>query len=190
MRLVLHPTQTAQWQALIQEAEQTACIALAEELESYLVFLLIRFSACPEMVNGSLALAFLENIDACNRQKQEALRDVGDQCLLFSGLFPRRARKCHVNVSYFVGLGQSAYATLGAGSQDSTAALYAQLGKHFVNLMDLLIEIRKMEQGGSPLLAPLEAHELWQATGSQQAKTLLKQHTLCTPVPSRAPKKA
>ena len=47
-RLILEPTSQAQWQTLVHEA-QTACDRnLDETLESYLVFLLMRFADKPE----------------------------------------------------------------------------------------------------------------------------------------------
>ena len=42
-RLVLHATDTAQWQALVHEAEAAAECSLSVETESYLVFTLMRF---------------------------------------------------------------------------------------------------------------------------------------------------
>ena len=42
-RLILEPTSVAQWQALVREAQSECNCNLDETLESYLVFLLMRF---------------------------------------------------------------------------------------------------------------------------------------------------
>ena len=107
MKLVVEPTEIAGWQTLVHDAQQASLLELTEELESYLVYMLMRFAGQPELVASVLALEFLENIDAMGTEQRDALRDVGDKCLLFSGLFPGRAKKCRVRVSYFVDLGQS-----------------------------------------------------------------------------------
>ena len=42
--LYLQPTPVAQWHALVNEAQLGCDVELGEELESYLVFMLMRFS--------------------------------------------------------------------------------------------------------------------------------------------------
>ncbi|MEO5703117.1 MAG: hypothetical protein ABIQ54_04455 [Gammaproteobacteria bacterium] len=178
---VTHSTATAQWQALVAEAESAASCPLVEELESYLVFLLMRFSRKPEMASNIIALDYLSGMLASGQVKQGRLRDVGDQCLLYSGLFPQQAERRHVRVSYFVNVGRSAYRQLSMGLANSYTDLYAHLSQDFVALMDVLHAIRRM---GSPLpcLAPLPAYELWNDTGSRQASEALRRITNAQPV--------
>ncbi len=90
--LVIYPTDTAQWYALVNEAEVALNDLLGEEVESYLVFLLMRFSAKPEIARSVLAIDFLESEQAAKSQRYQRLRDVGDKSLLLSGLFPLVAR--------------------------------------------------------------------------------------------------
>ena len=85
--LVLQPTDTAQWHALVAEAQQACRHTLTETLESYLVFMLMRFTGRPDLVARAMALEFLDaQGEGC--QQPDMLRDVGDKCLLFSGFFP------------------------------------------------------------------------------------------------------
>ena len=56
--IVTYPTSMAQWHALINEATVGAHIRLNEDLESYLVFLLMRFTAKPDMAGSVLAIDF------------------------------------------------------------------------------------------------------------------------------------
>ena len=90
--LVLHPTATAQWHALVNEAESLRHIQLGEELESYLVFLLMRFTEKPEMAHSVLAMDFLDSVKAAGAERRDKLQDVGDKCLLFAGFISRTCR--------------------------------------------------------------------------------------------------
>ncbi len=179
--LITHPTDCAQWQALVAEAESVAACPLVEEMESYLVFLLMRFSRKPEIAGNILALEYLQGMLTRGHDQQGRLRDVGDQFLLYSGLFPQRAGHRHVRVSYFVDLGRSAYQQLSEVMSRSYADLYAHLSRDFVALMDVLHAIRRL--GGSvPCLPPLPAYELWNDTGSRQAYQTLRQTTQGQPI--------
>lgn len=173
---ILQPTGIAEWQALVKEAEQQGHVKLSEDLESYLTFLLIRFVGKPEMAKSVLALDFLQSLEQVGQKKLAALREVGDQSLLVAGLFPGRAQKKHVRISYFVKLGQNAYASLADLSKQSIGELYAELCEGFVALMDLLQMIRE-QAGAAVALTPLQAEELWSDLASQHALTVLRRYT-------------
>lgn len=174
-QLVLQPTATAQWHDLVNEAQHAAHCQLDETLESYLVFLLERFSRRPEMLSRILARDYLE-ASSQPFQQHEQLRDIGDHCLLFSGLFPQLAERRLVRISYFVSLGRSAYHRIAASDykgDSSINGLYAGLSRGFVQLMDILHAIRTLGAEHNEQMMPLQAYELWQDTGSQQAYQLL-----------------
>lgn len=188
MRKILdQPGNMSQWQALVAEAEALCGVQLDEELESYLVFTLMRYLRRPDMAQRILALDFLEAFQQSHPQRNETLRDVGDQCLLFSGLFPRRAERRRVRVSYYVDLGRSAYQNL-ADNLTKTAHLFAHLAEEFIAAMDTLQAIRVIGQGDSGLL-PVEAYELWQDTASRQAYEQLLRQSGGQPVLVRRSKK-
>jgi hypothetical protein len=172
--LILEPTATAQWHSLVSEAEQRHDVTLAHDLESYLVFLLMRFTSQPQMAASILALDFLEGVEKTGQKRQEALQELGDKCLLFAGLFPGQAEQKHVNISYFVFLGQSAYGTLANNMPQQSAILYTELVKNFVKLMDLMQTIR-VDKASE--LTPLQAYELWTETASQCANKALSKYT-------------
>lgn len=169
----------AQWHSLVSDAEQAAGVKLDEELESYLVFTLMRYLSRPEMVQRVLALDYLQAAHSQGRDQQTKLRDVGDQCLLFSGLFPRRAERRRVRVSYYVDLGRSAYRHLGH-TRDPLSSLYADLSYAFVSAMDILQAVRNMRE--EQQLDPLNALELWQDTGSAMARRTLSETSDATPL--------
>lgn len=177
--LVLHPTDTAQWHALVSEAEYVCHIRLNEELESYLVFLLVRFAKQPELAASVLAMEFFHSVNSVGRKQQDSLRALGDKCLLLSGLFPGCAQKRLVSVSYFVDLGQTAYSTLSNLSSERVASLFSALCESFVSLMDVLQTMRETKRQ-LPSLMPLEAAELWNDTGSSHALAALQHYSDAT----------
>jgi hypothetical protein len=180
LSILEQPGDISQWQALVAEAEELSGVQLDEDLESYLVFTLMRYLRRPEMAQRILALDFLEAFQQSHPQRSETLRDVGDQCLLFSGLFPRRAERRRVRVSYYVKLGRSAYQNL-ADSLSKTADLFAHLAEEFITAMDTLQAIRVLGQQTTGLL-PAQAYELWQDTASRQAYAELLRQTGGQPV--------
>jgi len=172
-KLVLHPTQSAQWQALVNDAESACAQPLHEDLESYLVFLLMRFLEKPEVVKNVLGLEFLESLQ---QPDNEQLREVGDKCLLFSGLFPQHAEHRRVKISYFVDLGRNAYANLSTRLHEDSAGLYSSLCEGFVSMMDVLQIVRSWADKQDSLLA-IQAEELYRETGGQYALEILRRHT-------------
>lgn len=169
-RLMLHPTPTAQWQALLMEAEAAAHIPLDEELESYLVFMLMRHTGDGDLAARTLALDYLNGVAEPGRVGDERLQEVGDQCLILSGLYPLRARRRLVRLRYYVDLGRSAYSMAADGVErygHAVAELLVRLARNFVSLRDVLQAMGELD--GERLLGPLDAHELWSATGSRVA---------------------
>ena len=162
--LVLEPTSTAQWQALVCEAELAANRQLDETLQSHLVFTLMRFTQRPELANSVMALEFLDAVQQNGQHQHERLRDVGDKCLLVSGLFPQTAKRRLVSIGYFVNLGRTAYQQL----HDKIHGFYGQLASDFIPMMDVLHAIRELNKE-SHQLDLLDAFELWDETGSQYA---------------------
>ena len=167
-KLLLEATTTAQWQALLQQAEEKCLCQLDEELESYLIFTLIRFTQDPELASKPLALDFLRSHHLYGNARENHLRDVGDQCLLVSGLFPQQVQKRMVSPRYYVDLGRSAYHHLSELLIRSFADLYQHLATSFVLLMDVLQNLRQQAE-----LQPLQALDQWQHTGSQHAYRII-----------------
>ncbi len=165
-RFILDSSELSQWHTLVQEAEQDYGCHLNEELQSYLVLTLMRFAKNKQFNSKALALDYLSAHNLPNHLHDKQLRNVGDQCLLLSGLFPQSAIKRHVSVNYYVDLGRSAYHHIGSATQHAMAELYQHLAENFILLMDLLQTIR---QYSAPALQPINAFELWDKTGSRSA---------------------
>jgi hypothetical protein len=138
--LILHPTETSQWHALLNDAQASRKCFLEEEIESYLVFLLMRFNQSPHLANSVLALDFLKiSQTPAGKVKRDLLQQVGDQSLLFSGLFPGLAEKKHVSVDYFIDIGKTAYYAV---AQQDTCDLFHSLNLHFKSMRRVLTAIQ------------------------------------------------
>lgn len=176
------PTSITQWKDLVSDASNLCQIYLPEDLESYLVFLLMRFMTAEQIAKKSMGLELLTSANRSGALRSLALRDVGDQCLIYSGLFPARARRKLVRVSYYVNIGKSAYLLLATNSKEQDCNLFTTLSNKFVYLMDILQAMREID-GGKTILDPLMAEELWHDTGSAHALHILKQFTVSTNMP-------
>ena len=172
-KVILQPTELAQWQSLVQEAQQLRQFSLDEDLESYLVFMLMRFANSPEMAASVMGTEFLESMQCLGNLRHDKLRDVGDKCLLLSGLFPGRVKRKQVTLSYFVDLGQSAYSQVSSVSKKDLAVLYGSLCEGFIKLMDILHAMREVD-GNSASIATSDAAELWNTNGDKHALEILK----------------
>lgn len=159
-QLILHPTDMSQWHALVNEAQAATRLILSENTESYLVFLLMRFSQGPKLVESIVALDFLDSMHRPRPLQMQLMRDVGDKSLLFCGLFPGIAARRHVSLNYFSELGQAAYLTVGELQEKESATLYFQLSEQFATLQQILQAMRgeyiQLIQTDSTILSSLK----------------------------------
>ncbi|HHM06067.1 MAG TPA: hypothetical protein ENJ19_10055, partial [Gammaproteobacteria bacterium] len=125
--VVFKPSIVETWLDLLQEAQNDTAHELDQDVLSYLVLLLIRFTDDPALATSVLALEYLQSQHLEGRLQRHCLREVGDKCLLYSGLFPKRARRRRVRVSYYVDLGRSAYQSLAEGIGRDGGLTYGQL---------------------------------------------------------------
>lgn len=167
-KLVINPTSTAQWHALVNDASFKCNTQLTEEIESYVVFLLMRFQGESKIGGSIIALELLEGLN---------LQAVGDKCLLFSGLFPGQAQKRRVRISYYVKAGQTAYSQLSNTSHtEGLQSLFGNLCEQFVSIMDVMHSMRELAPD-TRALDLMQAEELWQDTKSQSAFNTLQNAT-------------
>lgn len=142
----LGPTKTAEWQSLVVDAENQCGYHFDENLESYLVLTLDYYTTHKNLSSSIIAVDFLKALDISGKQGGERLREVGDHCLILSGLFPERALKKNVSLNYFISVGKNAYHLLASNELlfafDSD--LFYQLSDNFVGLMDVLHTMRIM----------------------------------------------
>lgn len=167
MNLLTADNATQLWQCVVKEAERDCSVTLNQSLEAYLTSLLIRYTNQADISKRILATSFLEAVQDKTPHRNQTLQTVGDDCLIYTGLFPHATRRRLVQIDYFVDLGRSAYLAISG----QAAELYTALAGEFVMLMDVLQSIRP------ELLEPYEAYLQWRLCGSQYAKRLLKRYT-------------
>jgi hypothetical protein len=144
IELLAQESPTALWRSLVQDAEQGAGARLNEELESYLVFLLMRHLQDARLAENVLALDLLEALARQGTQREQRLRTAGDRCLLLAGLYPEQAQRRLVSLGYFLDVGRHAYDELACQVKGSLAALYRHLAAAFPQLIRVLIQIRRL----------------------------------------------
>jgi len=132
----------ALWQELIREALARDGGRLDESQESYLVFVLLRHQRDERLLARIQALEWLDAQQQAGSVRADALRDVGDRCLLVAGLFPDLAQRRRVSVDYFVELGRGAYQGVAEAGRDAYAALFAQLAASYRDLVSVLRGVR------------------------------------------------
>src|SRR5690606_2930507 len=115
------------WQALVREAAGRAGHPLDESREAYLVFVLLRYQGDAQLLAHTHALDWFRAQEQVGRLRADALRDVGDRCLLVAGLFPGLAARRRVSVDYFVELGRGAYRGVGEASRAAYGARFGPL---------------------------------------------------------------
>lgn len=184
MTLLIQPSSLSQWQALLSEAQVAAAITLQEDLESYLAFMLMRFCQHPEMAKSAVGLEFLMALDSLSGLQEHKLQEVGDKCLIFSGLFPENAHKRRVSMNYYIELGQTAYGMLSTKNhlpeKQGTCELYTSLSHGFVGMRDVLDAMRDSDSNRSNDL--LAYFDLWQKFKSEYAlKKLQGTHIITIP---------
>lgn len=142
--LILHPTETSQWHAIVNEAQAACQLILNENTESYLVFLLMRFTHETQWLHSVVAFDFLHALESQRHGKMELLREVGDKSLLLSGLFPETAAR-RVSLHYFMDMGQMAYLSVGELYDEPVmSSLYYELSEQFSAMQRIL---QSMSQG-------------------------------------------
>ncbi|HLM52088.1 MAG TPA: hypothetical protein VK325_00495 [Pseudoxanthomonas sp.] len=129
------------WQALVREAGQRVARPLDESREHYLVFVLLKFQRDAHLLSRTQALAWLHAQEQIGSVRVDALREIGDGCLLIAGLFPGVAQRRRLSVDYFIDLGRGAYSEVGC-TRCSEAGLFAELAGSYRELVRVLSALR------------------------------------------------
>jgi len=172
---------TSQWHKLISDAQAANGIDLELPLESYLVHTLIQYTQRPEIAARIFAIDYMLAQHENGQVRNNQLRELADQCLLYAGLFPQHAKRRHVRVSYYVDIGRSAYFEL-ASIGTPWSNIFSEISNNFVTLMDTLLSIHHLnnDESDNYILDPELALQTWQDTQSQQALKILQQQTQST----------
>ncbi len=141
-KIKIYSTNMSEWLSLVVDAQSKQSTYLCEDLESYLVFLLMRFSDKPNILSKVICLELLEINYSGSRVLEQDLQEIGDTCLIFSGLYPEISKKRNVNNSYYTEMGKTAYGTLSNHKDSIHRKLYGLLYQEFTSLTNVLQAMR------------------------------------------------
>lgn len=126
------------WQELVLEGEDRAQMRLSEPVESYLVFVLMRHLRDGALAGRTLALEWFQAMEQAGQPRADALRDVGDRCLLIAGMYPGLAERRRVTPGYYADLGRGAYQGVAEIARNGYAALFAELARAYQAMVQVL----------------------------------------------------
>jgi hypothetical protein len=97
-------------------------------------------------------------------ERVRTLKQVGDTSLYVAGFFAESLTRSLVDVDYYVGIGQSAYAQLARslGGNHSLTEIYGELAEKFPRFVDVIAEIRKRSDFATSDVTRL--YEIWLRT--------------------------
>lgn len=137
-----------EWINLVKVGEDRASIPLGEELESFLVFTLMRFVNKTNIFTINFSVEYLEaSISSAGKARETHLSDIADICLVHAGLFPERYKKIGISSTYFRNIGCAALddlATLSAKQKrKGSETLYKRARDAFPFLTEVLLATRE-----------------------------------------------
>jgi hypothetical protein len=111
-------------------------------------------------------------VDAGERVK--TLKHVGDTSLYVAGFFAESLSRSLVDVEYYVGIGQNAYAQLARsfGAQKTLTGVYEELAEKFPRFVDVLTQVRKRTDFATPDVGRL--YEIWLRTRDEWIEKKLR----------------
>lgn len=137
-----------EWVMFVKKGENRAEIPLGVELESFLVFTLMRFTQRVDFFSFNLGVEYLNAIsDQHVRRQGLSLSEIADMCLIHAGLFPERYKKIGIHPSYFRNIGCSALdslaSTFARRKQKGHASLYKTARDAFPFMAEVLLATRE-----------------------------------------------
>ena len=137
--------------------------------EYYLVNLLCRYVRpdFTDLEHGEpLAVRLARALQTGGSEQRARLRSLGDFSLFTAGFFSDSFNRRHVDVDYYVSMGQYAYGSL-SRAEDAFREVFAELSRKFVGFSDVLADIseRHALSSNNDLL---RLYEKWLRTGSER----------------------
>ena len=167
----------------LKDALVRRAVAAEDMTEFYLVNLLSQYhesqeSFCPEgedILSKPLALRFIEDTDGDMVTRRKGLRRLGDTALLIAGFYAERVRRGIVDISYYVGMGEAAYARLSSLQDEPVfASLYRELASKFSEFAEALSNLAPWNTASSDRDL-VKIYERWIETGDENLKDLLEE---------------
>ena len=135
--------------------------------------------------NGKLADNFLTDLyiqylQAKPEEQKLVLQRLGDVCLLVSGYFSDSLRRKVVDLSFYFGMGGSAYYNLSVMSDKTeTKETFGELANKFQSFSNVLGEMSE-RSGLQSNKDVLRLYERWIVTGSERIRSVLNEKGITT----------
>lgn len=143
---ILNETTTSLWFDFVRHGQHRASQPLEVDLQSYLVFMLLRYMARPEIFDGTLAIRYLSATTEYGYTKKIAdLNNIGDVSLIMAGLYPESHQARNVSDDYFLNIGRMAFFDLASCLEyrkPAEAKLYKKVGRGLSTLASVLFAAR------------------------------------------------
>ncbi len=146
--LMQEPTTIALFVELVKLGEERTEQQLGVDLESYLVFTLLRFMQSTKLFSTTIGMEFIKaETEYTSSKKEEALSTVGDVSLILAGLYPGRHKSLNVSSDYFSKIGRMAFFGLSEHFERrkylGKAKLYQNVGEGFLPMARVLAATRE-----------------------------------------------
>ena len=138
--------------------------------EYYLVNLLCQYvrldGAADAEMGEPLAVRLARAMQTGGMEQRTRLRSLGDFSLFTAGFFSDSFKRRHVDVDYYVSMGEYAYGSL-SRAEDAFREVFAELSRKFVGFSDVLADISERTALASSNDV-LRMYEKWLRTGSHR----------------------
>ena len=169
------------FKSLLDEALGQTGLNVAEVTEFYLANLLTEFAAAdrlfaPTQPGGEeepLAVLYHRAQAADREDRIRLLRRLGDVSLYKAGFFASALRESVVGQGYTIEMGSAAYAQVATMARGGFAHVYAELGRKFRPLVDVLEGIAARSAARSSPAGALRVYESWRRSGSDTLESVL-----------------
>ena len=170
--LVHKQTPVEYFKDLVESSLSRQHVRAGDLTEVYLVNLLcqyVRVDASPHQADDGqpLGLGLMRALESGGFEQRVRLRGVGDWSLFMSGFFSDRFARCPVDIDYYRGLGERAYASLSQTEDEAFAEVFGELSRKFVGFMDVLADISDRTSLASATEV-MRVYEKWLRTGSER----------------------
>lgn len=146
--LVSAQSMSAYFREALTEARAELCLPLSDTAQAYLVHLLTQFGRAEHAYSGTdagespaLALLLSRAVDVPTDEALRIFKHVGDSSLYRTGFFADSLEREVVDETYYVHMGENAYASasdLVRPHAASSAAVYTELAERFSGAVALL----------------------------------------------------
>lgn len=166
----------------VKSAQDSVGVPIDEHTEFYLVNLLVGFQRTPELVapqgdrvdDRPLAIRLLESRAHAGGDRYRQIKHIADSTLYVLGYFAESLRRSTVDLKYYAGVGETAYAglaTLSEGRAEGSGEVFNGLSQRFTDCAELISEVRDDARTDSDLL---NLYEQWMVFGEDRALRRLR----------------